>query len=263
MKKYKMIMTKVLGIYDDAEDAAKAAAAAEAAAEAAAAAGKFTEEQQVHVNKLIKAERLKGEEAKKSVLEELELIKKKGNLTEKERKTLDTKIKSLQTDLLTKEQLAARDKEKIIDDYETEKKELTNDRDIWKSRFTTTTIDSAIITASVEHEAFNPEPIVALLKPNTQLVEDVDEEGKPNGILIPKVTFSDVDKEGKPLTLQLTPKEAVKRMKEKDSYANLFKDPGTGGVGGRNVSSPKGNVDIVEIAKDPKKYREYREKVKL
>ena len=77
------------------------------------------------------------------------------------------------------------------------------------------------------------------------------------------MTFNDT-KEGKPVTLELTPAEAVKRMSEMDEYLNLFKGKGSGGIGGTNRGG--GNkgaaMTAAQAAKtlSPAAFQEWRKK---
>ncbi len=69
--------------------------------------------------------------------------------------------------------------------------------------------------------------------------------------------------DGKPVTLDVSVKDAVKRMREMDEYANLFIGDGTGGTGGSTRNSSGGNLNVAELAKDPVKYREARKAGKI
>ena len=90
-----------------------------------------------------------------------------------------------------------------------------------------------------------------------QLAEVLDSEGKPTGKLEPKVRYQANDKEGKPVTLDLSPAEATKRMKEEEEYLNLFRGEGAGGAGLR--SQPGGRKpDIKNLAQDPVAWRKAR-----
>ena len=249
-------------VYEDDANAAAAAAEAAAAEAAAAAAGgiKFNEEQQKFVNKLLADDRKKHTVRTEKAIQELEALKKRSSLTEKERKDLEDRIDNMKSELMTKEELAAKERDKLLSRHKEEVTGLTTELDTWKGRFTSSTISRAITDAAVTHDAYSPEQIVALLQTRTQLVEDLDDEGKPTGVLTPKVKFEDVGKDNKPVTLDLSVEEAVKRMSELDKYLNLFKDKGTGGLGGSNRSAGGGKTDAKTIAQDPAKYREARKK---
>ena len=248
----------------EGEDAAAAATAAEAAAAeaaAAAAAGgpvKFTDAQQAHINKILADDRKKHADRTNKAITELEALKTRSSLTEKERVDLETRIDTMKGELLTKEELAAQARDKLINDHKAEREGLILERDDWKGKHTDSTISREITDASVAHDAYSPEQIVALLRPNTQLVEAVDDDGKPTGRLNPIVKFTDVGKDDKPVTLDLSPADAVKRMSEMDKYLNLFKDKGTGGLGERNRGKGGRAPDLATAARDPVAYRKGR-----
>lgn len=223
----------------------------------------FTQDQ---VNKFLAEEKRKGQVSTQKALSELEALKKRSNLNSEERKELDGRIEQLQNAILTKDELAKKEKDKVSTEHKTKIDEMTTDRDMWKGKYTGSTINRDITDASVDNNAFSPKQIVALLRPDTQLVEDLDAEGKPTGELVPKVTFKTKDDDDKPVTLTLTIPEAVKRMSEMDEYGNLFHTDGTGGIGSRSKPGKGGSDkdDAAELAKtDPVKYRQLRKEGKI
>lgn len=253
-------------VFDDAGDAAAADAAAKAAADAAAKAagpggGKvFTQED---MNRILADEKRKHEGKTRKAIEELDAIKAKATLTDSERQELESRLENMKNEFLTKEELAKKEQDKITRKFSEETTKLSAERDAWQQRFTDSTIQRTITDASVASKAFSPKQIVAILQPDTRLVEALDADGKPTGELVAKVEFSDVDKDQKPVTLDLTIAEAVKRMSEMDEYANLFKTDGTGGVGGTNRGNQK-PLDMKKIAAtDPALYRKLRAEGKI
>ena len=249
--------------YDDAADAAAAAAATAAAAAAAAAAGgggtpkTFTQDD---VNRLLAKEKRDFQSKQQTMINELEALKQKSTLTAEERTALENRLEELRNESLTKDELAKKDKDKLLKTHETEKTTLVKERDGWRNRYTDATIARALTDAAVANTAHVPSQIVSILRGQTRLVEELDEAGKPNGNLIPKVTLQDKDKDGKSVTLDLTVSEAVKRMKDMEDYFNLFKGEGTGGVGGTNRGGGSGTTRLTDVAADPLKYREARKK---
>lgn len=226
------------------------------------AAGKtFTQED---MNRVLADEKRKHQANTRKALEELEAIKAKATLTDQERQDLEGRVENMKNELLTKEELAKKEQDKITRKYTEETTKLTGERDAWQQRFTNSTIQRSITDASVVTKAFNPRQIVAILQPDTRLVEALDADGKPTGELIAKVEFSDVDKDGKPVTLDLTIEEAVKRMSEMDEYANLFRTEGVGGVGSTNSGKSGKPLDVKKIAAtDPALYRKLRAEGKI
>jgi hypothetical protein len=217
---------------------------------------------QQDVNRLLANERRKGEERIKKAIEEAEALKAKASLTDDERSELESRLENMKNELLTKDELAKKEKDKLAKKHVEELEKITGERDAWQQRYTNASIERTITDASVAHEAFVPEQVVAILRPHTRLIQELDSEGNPNGNYIPKVEFADTDKDGKPVTLDLMVSEAVKRMTELDKYGNLFKGKGTGGVGGGNAGQ-QGAKDLKAIARDPVEYRKQRKEGKI
>ncbi len=218
----------------------------------------FTPEQQEHINGLLKKER--SETAKKEAVKVEQALKSK-NLSDKQRNELTTQLDNLRSTYLTKEQQA----QEALEREKTQAKEretaIGGERDLWRNRYTDSTISRSIADAAIEEDAYDPIQLEALLKSNTQLVEELDEQGKPNGRLIPKTKFVDSDKEGKELILEISPHEAVKKMRGMKRFENLFRTKAAGGLGGTSRSSGvKGVLDVETLAKDPVAYREARKK---
>lgn len=222
----------------------------------------FTQDQ---VNGLLAEEKRKHQTTIAKQVADLEALRKAKGLTEKEREALAGRIEELNNSMLTKEQLAAKDRDKITKEYKEQLDGVTKERDTWATRYQDSTIQRAIVDASVMAEAFAPSQIVALLRPLTRLTEVVDGEGNPvPGEFIPKVKLSDLDKDGKPVTLDLTVAEALKRMKDRPSdFGNLFKSGVAGGIGGTSGSGIGGaggaGGGAGQAPKDPEAYRKWRE----
>lgn len=217
----------------------------------------FTQEE---VNRMLAEDRRKHQEQVKKALGEVEALQKRANLTQKELTDLEARKEQLQKELLTKEELAAQQQQKMRQEYEQRIKETADERDAWAARFTESTITREILGAASEHGAYSPKQLVPLLRPLANLVEGTDEEGHPNGKFEVRVAFPTIGKDKKPVTLDLSPSEAIKRMAETEEYFNLFKVEGTGGLGLRTRPGTPGTTDWGELAKDPEKYREARKK---
>lgn len=224
---------------------------------------KFTEEQQKHINKLIAEEKRKQQEKTKAAVEELEALRKKSNLTKQEKEDYEKKLIELRKSLMTKEELAKEEASKMIKDYEKKISESETESIKWKNLYNESTIKRSITDAAALHKAFNPEQIVAMLRPITQLVEATDEEGKSLGYLVPTVDYMTYDATKKPITLKLAVEKAVEKMKEDERFQNLFIEDGTGGAGLMNKGRGGSGIDIVELAKDPVAYAKARVEGKL
>lgn len=182
------------------------------------------------VNRIV--EERTSEYAKKmsQLKEKTEALLSEKTTTEAERQNLRTKLEELNSTLMTREQQAAFEAAKLKEEAKTAEERLQKERDAWRSRYTNTVITSSIVNAAVESKAYQPQQLVALLSKDAQLVEKIDDTGKPTGDYEVKISWKDVDKDGRSVTMTLDPSATVKAMKQKTEFANLFLAEG-GGTG--------------------------------
>ncbi len=191
------------------------------------------------------------------LVNQLESIKSQYNLTAQEKEELQGKIDQLQEQYMSKEELAKRQQDKLQKDYNKQLEDTKQQSEFWRTQYATSTIQRSLQDAALEAEAY-PHQIVDMLGSKTQLVEILD-EGKSTGKYKPVVKFNDKDGDGNPVTLELTPAEALKRMKElPDLYGNLFKGTATSGLGATGNSNNKAGSITIEDLKDPVKYAKWR-----
>ncbi len=222
-----------------------AATAAAAAAEAAEAARKktaggdkvFNQEQ---VNAIVAADRRKLAEAHQAVTtkyQELEGMYKNAledkNLTAEARSQLEAKLEDVQKTFLTKEETLIAEKKKVEESLSKEANQWKDAAVRWENQFKQTLMDRTLQDAAVQHEAFNPSQMIALLRPMTKVSEKLDEQGKGTGSYEVIVDLADINSEtGSPQVTRRAPEDAVKRMKElRDLYGNLFKPNVVSGIG--------------------------------
>jgi hypothetical protein len=179
-------------------------------------------------------------------------------LTREERDAMNARVTELQRQYQTKEELAAAAAAKTQKELQASLENTTREREIWQKRYESNVISTELTKAAVQHKAYNPDQILAILSGSTKLVEVLDEDGKPTGQLVPKVTLQDVDKNKKPVTLELDPVQAIERLKAREEFQNLFLAEGSSGFGGGQKNKSSGQVDIAQLAKDPAAYRKYR-----
>lgn len=244
----------------------------EAAKKAADEAAKKAEEEakkrgeklftQAEVNKIMAENKRTLQTKNEALIKELETLKKGGNLSAEQKSQLESRIETLQNELLSKEELSKKEADKLRKESQKQLEALATERDGWKNRYTTATIQRTITDAAVENKAINPRQIVAILQQKANLVPATDNEGNQTGELVPKVKFDTTDKEGKPVTIEITIPEAVKQMKDMEEYFNLFQGEGSSGLGASSKSTGK-VADVRTIAKDPAKYREARKAGKI
>lgn len=222
----------------------------------------FTQED---VNRLVAEEKRKLTGNQSKLLSELETIKQKANLTVQERDELNTRIEQIQSESMTKSELAAQREAKLKKDSEDKIIGLTNESQTWRNRYTKSTIQRSITDAASKEGAYSSDQVIAILEQNTQLVDVLGEDNKPTGEHVVIVKYKDKGKDGKPVTLDLPVDAAIKKMKEDTNFQNLFKGTGTGGMGSSNRGGGNsGSVDLARLAKeDPAAYREARKKLGL
>jgi len=229
----------------------------DAASEAAIATAKFNSDQQKELNRILAAEKKKHQRIVQKAVDEANALRSKAQLTNQQSQELDARLDQIQNEMRTKEEQARLAAEKAQKQYRQSMESLEAEKNTWQQRFTESTIERSLTDAAAANNAFSPRQIVAILGRNTQLVEVLDEEGKPTGQLSPKVRYATKDKDGKPVTLDLTPSDAIKRMKEEEEYLNLFRGEGSGGAGLRSQPGGK-KPDVRNLARDPAAFRRAR-----
>ena len=212
---------------------------------------------QKKLDSILAEEKKKYQKSVENQIGQLESLKKSAETNDKLKKDLENRIEELQNSLLTKEQIAQKDKDKLQKDFSVQIEKLSSERDRWKNSFTEATIKRSISDAAGS-DAFSSAQIVNLLERDARLVEETDDEGNGLGKFGVKIKFQHTDKEGKPVTLDLTPDEAIKLMKDiPDKYGNLFKTSLSSGLGGGN-NKPIKDIDLKNMSRD--QYMEWRKK---
>ncbi len=241
-QRYKCLVNTFFDSVDDADEAAKAAEAEAAKKAAEAAAKKDRTYSEDEFQKAIEAERKRADESARTAIKELEQHKKNKTLTETEKLELQKKIDDLNSQFLTKEELFKKEKDKLVNTYETNLKDVTSDRDVWKDRFVQSTVARELTDAAVKEDAHDPSVFLALLHGKTEVIEDKGDDGKVRGFKV-KVRLEDVGKDGKIVTLDLDPLQAIKQLKDKpEKFGYLFKGhtaTGVGGTGSRGSVKPQ------------------------
>jgi vacuolar-type H+-ATPase subunit I/STV1 len=241
----------------DAAAIEAAATAAAAAAEASEAAKKKAKEgdksfNQDQVNAIVAADRRKLAEK----YQELEGMYKTAlddkNLTTERRSQLEAKLEEVQKTFLTKEETLIAEKKKLEESLSKEANQWKDAAVRWENQFKQTLMDRTLQDAAVQHEAYNPSQMIALLRPMTKVAEKLDEQGKGTGTYEVVVDLADINSEtGAQQVTRRAPEDAVKRMKElKDLYGNLFKTNVVSGIGAGTAQggTSSGKVDPKKIS---------------
>lgn len=194
---------------------------------------KFTPEQQQFINRQIAAEKRKLQQQNEKTINDLRKLQNDKNTTDKQRQDLQKRIEELQQQFLSKEELAKSDFEKKQKEFQQQIAQERTEKEHWKQLFHTSQIDRAIQDEAMAADAFNPAQIRDILLQKARLDEDKDGESKPTGTFTPRVKLEAEGDDGKVITLDLTVREAIKKMKDTpEKYGNLFKSGVAGGIGG-------------------------------
>jgi hypothetical protein len=222
----------------------------------------FTPEQQAHIQSEIDKAKNEVRASATGLVEEINNLKKISNLTNEEKQGLEDRVAGLTQTLRTKEEQAADEIRQVKTEFTEQITSLSGERDQWRDRFSNLSITNALTTACVTpgQEAINPEVVVSLLAQKSALEEALDAEGKPTGQLVPFVNLDTLDKDKNPITLKLSPAEAVKKMASDNRFMHLFKGSGSGGIGGQGGHGAAGDQESLrqELLNDTEKYIKFR-----
>jgi hypothetical protein len=224
---------------------------------------KFTQDE---VNAIVatrlKEEKDKVDRANQKAIADLKALQAKDKTTEEEKAALQEKIEALQNQYVTEAEQLRRQNSQLEKRLKDETDTLKGQADSWKNRHDDLVINGEIVSAAVQHKAYNPAQIQAILRPRTKFVEEVGADGKTTGNRVPMIELDSVDANGKPTKLTLRPVDAVKTMTDQpDLYGNLFNSGATGGTGRQPANGGTGefNGDIESLS--PTEYLKHREAI--
>lgn len=200
----------------------------------------FDESQQAYINSLLADEKRKAKKKNDELITQLETKKNEHGTTAAEKEALETRIDSLKSEFHTKEEIKGKEHKKKLTEAETRAQTAESKAKAWETRFQEKTITVELTAAAIDGKAFNANQVVTILKPNTRLVEVLDDDNKPTGEFVPKVKLPTKDKEGKVVVLEFTATEAVKQLQDNpEEYGNLFISGAAGGLGATTLAGRK------------------------
>lgn len=221
----------------------------------------LTAEQQKAFNDAIAVERRKGEEKNALLIQQMEALRKTGQMTKEEQEAAAAQVEQLRTEYMTKEQLAVDAHKRRENDLSSQVKTTTEERDSWKETFQKTLVQNEILKAASnqETEAWDKGQMLDFLQPKAKVIQALDADNKPiPKTFIVKIPMTVADDKGVSKVIELDPIDALKKMMEMPQHQNLFKSKVVGGLGGNNEGGGVEDVSFDEANKDPEKWKAYR-----
>jgi len=159
--------------------------------------------------------------------------------SQEERAKLEESLEDVRKQLRSKEEQAKYEKRQLEDNYTAKLAELESRASTAEKRYTEATIQRALQDAA-SPDAFNPDIVVTYMR---QWVKMVDEQ--------PMIDFPDTNADtGEPIITQMTPTDAVKRMKQlSEKYGGLFKSNIVSGIGGTSSAGATGAGGKIDVKK--------------
>lgn len=197
---------------------------------------------QAEVDRIVKADKDRAKRERDQLQQELQALRDQG-LTTDNLEQLNQRIEQLQNEGKTKEQLAIEEKGKLEKRLNGEIQKKENESKLWKSRYEGYRSKSEIFAAASrpESKAFNPEQIYQILRNDIIMVDELGQDGKPTGEVVPRVKMRAKGEDGTEQLLELSVPDALKRMTDMEIHANLFESGASNGVGGYNTGRTKGS----------------------
>lgn len=176
---------------------------------------------------------LKGE--KQKLLDQMNALLESNKLTEEERNGLKARVDDLESQVLSKEELAAKTAKKVREEADREIEKIKGQAKHFESLFNSHKVQADITKAAQEAGAFSVDQIHGLLAPRTRLEPVMDDDGKPTGQYRSLTTVSVIDGE-KRIEKDLPTSEAVGAFLSLPENKNLVDSKfraGGGATGGR------------------------------
>jgi DNA repair exonuclease SbcCD ATPase subunit len=173
----------------------------------------------------------------KTALAELQKLQATLKMTDEEKQALQTQVEEMESQLLTKEEIQAKERKKAQEKYDAELKAAQERALAAESRYTNSRIETELTTGAVGsgvHKKSVPF-VLSYLRQNTKVVPVVDDDGKPTGTDKVVIAYKDGDD-----VAELSVQEVFEKMAEDtDNYGNLFDSKARGGLGAGNGTPGK------------------------
>lgn len=220
----------------------------------------FTQDE---VNRMLAENKRSLQEQNQQLAADLQKIRDTAKLTQEEKDSLDTRIATLTSQHQTETQKLQGELEATKKKYKTDTEALAAGEKRWRTNFDTLLINNAITVGAAKHQAADPtgRQLQMMLSSQAKVVEVVDDSGQPTGRYQALLPITVIGKDKKPVVMELPIEEAIGKMREDESNANLFLTdgkPGLGGTGGVGSGGKSGQTNWAKLT--PAEHREARKK---
>lgn len=180
---------------------------------------------------------LKGE--KQKLLDQMNALLESNKLTEEERNGLKARVDDLESQVLSKEELAAKTAKKVREEAAGEIEKIKSQAKHFETLFTNSTVEAELTRAAQEAGAFSAAQVHALLAGRTRLEPVVDDDGKATGRYrtLTTVTVLDGDKR---VEKDMPTAEAVPAFLSLPENKNLVDSKFRAGGGATGGRTPQG-----------------------
>lgn len=172
---------------------------------------------------------------KQKALEDYQRLLDTAKLSDEERTTLKARVDELESQVMSKEELAAKAVKKAKEEAASDLEKVKAQAKHYEGLFTTSTIKANLTTAAQDAGAFSVDQIYGLLSGRTRLEPVMDDDGKPTGQYRSLTTVPVIDGD-KRVEKDLPTAEAVPAFlllpENKNLVDSKFKSGG-GATGGR------------------------------
>lgn len=170
------------------------------------------------------------------------------NMSEEQKKRLQSEIDELRTLGMTEKQKLEVQLDNAQKALADQTQALQADAAQWRARFENQQVQTEVERAVSSHGGKNSTQFLALFNHFGTSVKEID------GTYQTRIKFTDKNKDGAPVLVELSPMDTVARMAELPDYENLFnpkQKPGTGlsTVPGQSATADFSNMSVEDYAK--------------
>lgn len=201
---------------------------------------------QDQVNSILKKEREKLEKGFRTKtqeqLVEINTLREDKDLTEAQRKKLDDRATTLQTELMSTQERAEAEKRAAEKKFGVELEASQKETVLWRGNFESEVATTAILLSAGKFGAHNPGQLLSLVAPLSQVIAVLDDKGRETGkyTTVVKTAVQDEDDETRMVEKTMAVDEYLEYLKGQKEHQNLFDSKRPGGTGHRPGSAAGG-----------------------